>query len=60
MAFIKIKSSLTGEIDLVSESAYKSYFEPTHLFTIVEEQKVKKEPEVEKPLEKPKQKPKTK
>lgn len=37
MAWIEIKSSLTGQTSVVTESAYKNFFKSTGLFTIIGE-----------------------
>ena len=49
MAWIKIKSMLSGKTDLVTDEAYKSYVEPTGIYTVVSDEK--------KPEPKPQPKP---
>lgn len=59
MAWIKVKSSLSGQVDLVTEDAYETYFKASNVYTIIEEP-VKEEIKAKEPIQKPKTKQKTK
>lgn len=54
MAWLKVKSNVTGQIDTVTDTAYENYFKSMGIYTIIEDNDKKdKKPQIveEKPIQ---------